>query len=370
MILNTHFYPDWEWKNLIHFNEETRQYEGEAALAVIEGNRFGGKSVGVGIYCLEDYFKYGYRCCFVTRYKDDIEDSKIMPLESFWKKCWRFINSDRVRVPNIEEHQLTFKGHYAFIDGKLFCYPASLSVSGKTKTADFDNVRKIIFDEYISEDNRELPDEVTCIYRLYDTVARGREDALQTTAMIFISNCITKASTLKEELGISREVRSDTKRLDRGKEKGWIYERISNKAVSEKYNNSAIAKAQMCGDIGQAYSGYAQNNQFRDNENFVQLKPPKGTYDYICNITFNSEVYAVKYYRSDKRFYFTDSEVKMNFPINYALTREDHTVDTTMILNNQIKMRLDSFKLNFCSGNFLFSSLKCKQVFMEIYRYL
>lgn len=370
MILNSHYYPDWIWKNKIHKNEETGEYEGNAAICVIEGNRLGGKSVGVGIYALEDYFKYGYRCCFVTRYKDDMEDSKILPLESFWKKCWRFINSDKVRVPDIEEHELTFKGHYAYIDGKLFCYPASLSVSGKTKTADFDNVRTIIFDEYVSEDNRELPEEVTCIYRLYDTVARGREDALETTAMIFISNCITKASTLKEELGISREVRKDTKRLDRGKEKGWIYEKVFNQAVSEDYNKSPIAKAQKCGEIGRAYSGYAQNNEFRDNEDFVQPKPPKGTFVYMCNMMYMGKTYAIKFYPKEAKYYFTDEGIRDDIISSYAMTREDHSFNTTLVLDKRIKDRLNQFKLHFGVGDFLFSSLKTKQVFLEIYRYL
>lgn len=370
MIKNSHYYPDWIWKNKVHFNEETGIYEGNAAICVIEGNRFGGKSVGVGIYALMDYFKYGYRSCFVTRYKDDMEDSKILPLESFWKKCWRFINSDENRVPDIDAHDLTFKGHYAYIDGELFCYPASLSVSGKTKTADFDNVRNIIFDEYVSEDNRELPEEVTCIYRLYDTIARGREDALQTTGMIFISNCFTKSSTLKEELGISREVRKDTKRLDRGEAKGWIYERVLNQAVAENYNNSPIAKAQMCGDIGQSYLGYAQNNEFKDNENFVQVKPPKGNFVYMCNMSYMGNVYAIKYYPKESKYYFTDEGIDENFISHYAMTRDDHSFNTTLIMDKRIKDKLNQYKLHFGVGNFLFSSLKTKAVFMDIYKYL
>lgn len=370
MILNSHYYPDWIWKNKIHMNEETGEYEGSAAICVIEGNRLGGKSVGVGIYALEDYFKYGYRCCFVTRYKDDMEDSKILPLESFWKKCWRFLNSDKERVPNLKSHTLSFKGHYAYIDGKLFCYPASLSVSGKTKTADFDNVHTIIFDEYISEDNRELPEEVTCIYRLYDTIARGRDDALKTTSMIFISNCITKASTLKDEIGITREVRKDTKRLNRGEEKGWIYEKVFNKAVSEEYNKSPIAKVQQCGEIGRAYSGYAQNNEFRDNDDFVQVKPPKGNNVYMCNIIYMNKKYAIKYYPSEQKFYFTSEGIYEDCINNYALTREDHTFNTTLILDKRIKEKFKQYKLHFSAGNFLFNSLKSKQVFLEIYKYI
>lgn len=370
MIKNNHYYPDWIWKKKLHKNEETGTYEGDCSLCVLEGNRFGGKSVGVGVYAIKDFFDYGYRCCYVTRYKDDMEDKKILPLESFWNKSWRYVNSDEVRVPDIENHTITFKGHYAYIDDKLFCYPASLSVSGKTKNADFDNVHTIIFDEYISEDNRELPDEITCIYRLYDTVARGREDALQTTSMIFISNCITKASTLKEELGISKLAREDTKRLDRGKDFGWCYERILNKAVADAYSESAIAKAMRCGGFGKAYLGYAQNNEFKDNEDFVQVKPPKGNYLYKCTLTFNNKSYAIRYYGQENKFYMTDEEVKDNYPLNFAMTREDHTINTNLILNKTVKDTLNQYKLHFGYGNMLFNNLKTKSVFMDIYKYL
>ena len=370
MILNSHFYPDWEWKKLQHYNEEKERYEGDAVSAIIEGNRLGGKSVGVGIYALHDFFKYGYKCVFVTRYKDDMEDSKIQPLESFWKKSWRFINSDVVRVPDIDDHVLSFKGHHAYIDDHLFCYPASLSVSGKGKLADYDGVRKIIFDEYVSEDNSELPDEVTAIYRLYDTVTRGRDDALKTTSMIFISNCISKVCSLKEELGISREIRSDTKRIDRADKKGWIYERVMNDAVAEEYNKSAIAKLMKCGEIGRSYLGYAQNNEFKDNAEFVQTDTPKGKNIYLCNITYNGKTYCMKHYPREGIIYFSDIDVIDDFPINYAMTKEDHTMNTMLISNKAIRDKLIQYKLNFAAGMIRFSSLTCKNVFLDIHKYL
>lgn len=368
MIKNGHYYPDWIWKNKLHKNEETGDYEGNSAIAIIEGNRFGGKSVGVGIYALMDFIKYGYRSVFVTRYVTDLENQKILPVESFWEKAIKFINSDIKRVENQEDYKLTFKNHHAYLNGELFCYPAALSTSGKQKLASFDNVYNIIFDEYVNEDGSELPDEIQSIYRLYDTIARGREDALLTTSMIFISNCITKASSLKEELGISKEIRNDTKRIDRGPTKGWCYERVLNDAVKEKYNQSAIAKAMNCGDVGQMYLGYAQSNEWKDNDNFVQTKAPKGRCVYFFNITFNGEVYAIKYYNNEKVFYFT-SDADPSYYINYSINKESHTNDTILI-NENIRSRLRMLKDHFGKGELLFNTLTSKKVFMDIYRYL
>lgn len=370
MILNGHYYPDWIWKHKIHKNEETGEFEGDAAFCVLEGNRLGGKTVGVGVYCIQDFFKYGYKCCYVARYKDNIEDSKIQPLESFWSKAWRFVNSDRIRVPDIDAHTLTFKGHYAYIDDKLFCYPAALSVSGKTKNADFDNVHTIIFDEYLDEDGNELPNEVECIYRLYDTIARGRDDALKTTSMILISNCVDKASTFKNDLTIDTEARDDTKRLDRGKEKGWIYERIYNKAVTEEYNNSAVARAQKQGDRGRAYAGYAQGNKFKNNESFVQKKMPRGKGAYLYNLTYDGNVFSLKFYDKDGVIYMSDEDVNNDFGVNFALTREDHTMNTSLILGPEIKQKLDQLKVHFSAGNLRFNNLHTKKIFLEIYKVL
>ena len=56
MIKNGYYYPDWIWKHKLHKNEETGEYEGECTYCFIEGNRRAGKTVGVGIYTLNDFF--------------------------------------------------------------------------------------------------------------------------------------------------------------------------------------------------------------------------------------------------------------------------------------------------------------------------
>lgn len=369
MIKNGHFYPDWQWKKKLHKNEETGEYEGDCAFCILEGNRIGGKSVGVAIYALWDFFKYGYRCCFTTRYKDDIEDSKTLPLESFWKKGWDFINSDVVRVPDIEAHELTFKGHHAFIDGKLFCYPTALSTAGKGKRGHYENVHTIIMDEYIAEGERELDDEMAAVYRLYDTVARGRDDALETTSMIFISNCVSEASSVKDELGISKEIRNDTKRVDRGKTKGWCYERMFNKAVSDNYKNSAISRAQMCGDIGQMYQGYAQNNKWQDNNSFVQKKKPTGKCESLFNIRHLGKLYGIMFYAKEEKYYMTDEGVDETNPLSFAMSTDDHVNDTLM-RDKFAKIHLQQLKLRFNRGDLIFANMNCKKAFMDFYKYL
>ena len=104
-----------------------------------------------------------------------------------------------------------------------------------------------------------MPNEVSAIYNIYDTVARGRDDALKTTSVIFISNVITEASDFHVELNIDREMRADTKRLFRP-EKGYCLEKVDNEAVVDKVNASPFAKLLNAGEEGKAYLGYSQAN--------------------------------------------------------------------------------------------------------------
>ena len=369
MIKNGHYYPDWIWKNKLHYDHEKQQFDGSCAFCYIEGNKRGGKSVGVGIYALVDWFKYKYRCVYICRYQDDIENSGVLPVESFWKKCWRWINSDEVRVKDIDDHELSFKGHKVYIDGELFCYPVSLNKANKFKSGDFDNVHLGIYDECVAEDGTELPDEVFNLYLLYDTIARSRDDALKDTSIVLISNCITKASSIKEELGIAKEIRNDTKRLLR-KQYGYCYERVLNSIVQEEIEGSAIAKLQRHGEVGKRFLGYAQNNEFRDNESFVMKKPPRGNYVYMDNVTYNGKTYAIKFYKEEGLYYFTSSGIDNDYPNNYALTRQDHSFNTVLLYTPNIKRKFDQYKLHFGAGNFRFNTLATKNVFMDIYKYL
>ena len=68
MIKDGYYYPDLIWKHKLHKDEKTGEFVGDCAFCFIEGNRRAGKSVGVGIYALQDYFKYGYQTALVRRY--------------------------------------------------------------------------------------------------------------------------------------------------------------------------------------------------------------------------------------------------------------------------------------------------------------
>lgn len=380
MIKNGYYYPDYLWKKTCHFNEVTGEAEGDCAFGFAVGNRRAGKSVGIGIFALADFLLYGYQTVLIRRYKDDFQKKKAM--ENFWQKSWPYLKEfpeivkgdvklqemyplDLVMNFDWEGHKLEFKENHAFIDDHLFSSPCALSKFNDFKNENFSNVHKLIYDEFITEDNQKLKNEVFALYNVLDTAARGRDDALNTTAVIFIANSITNVSDMYVELGIDRELRSDTKRLYRP-EKGYVLEKIMNKAVAEEFKNSAVGRVMSNGLVGQQYTGYAQSNEVKDDEGFVMRLD--GDMRYIVNFKYDDTVFALKYHPGWGLYYITDDGVDYTRE-TLALQREDHSMDT-LLINNVIKKRMAYIKLFYGCGYMRFNSMRSKAMFLEMYSYM
>ena len=384
MILDGYFYPVDQWLDKIHKVESTGEYEGFSVDNYIVGNRQGGKTVGVGIMSIGDYLCYGYKSVLVRRFEKHFRDAQKPAMESFWLKAWPHKAEFKElvhKVPKLQKlypleivdaidwdaHQIEFKeGHRAFIDGELFCYPASLNLFDDYKQADYFNVHNILYDEFVSENGERLSNEVEALNNLYDSFARNRDDALETTAIIYMSNSITDANQFFTEMGIDREIRKDTKKLKRP-EKAYTYEKVFNQVAADKVANSAFGKKLMAGPRGRDYLGYSQGNEVKDDTSFVQTL--KGDFHYIVNFRIDGKVYALKQHTDTRLFYFTDDKVDKNFHTCFALTMDDHT-QGTFLINLEVRKHFAIYKSYYQSGYMRFNSMRSKNVFMEVYRYL
>lgn len=362
MIKNGYYYPDWIWKNKIHKNEETGNYEGTTVYNFIMGNRRAGKTVGTGIYILNDFFKYGYKCALIRRNIKEFENSKTST-KAFWDKCWKYCDLAK-------EHKITYKEHKAYIDDVLFCYPLALSDIDNIKNESFDNVHTLIFDEFIKESKRELKingmNEFTALLSIYDTVTRNREDALLTTSIVFIANSVTKRNIYFEELGIIKELRNDTKRLLR-EEKGYCIEIVNNYCVTDEIVNSPFFKILKNTKSGRDYFGYSQDNRFKDNTDFVK-KISDDKKRYLYTFIYENKKYSLVFCKNKNVWYFSDSYDE-TFPHIIALTKEDHSINSTLI-NYTYKKELKTLKNIYENGDLYFQDLNCKKIWENIYSFL
>lgn len=379
MIIDGFYYPDWLWKNKLRGG-----MGGSCALNFCIGNRKAGKSVGVGLLSLADYFCYGYKTVLLRRYMRNFEDRKRPAMENFWEKSWCFLDElpEKIRKSpilhalypdevlnsvdwNPQNHELRFEAHTAFIDNEIFSYPVAINLFNDYKNSNFVNVHTIIYDEFITEDGSRLPGEVSAVYNLYDTIARGRDDALQTTSIIFISNAITLNSPFLVELGIDREMRRDTKRLYRP-DASFCVEMVNNEVAADKMITSPIGRAMASGEAGRAYLGYSQSNTLKDNRDFIGPKPVGGSWC-VYGFKIDGAVYYL-WYCDDDVLFFSDRHVGDKTVPVLALTTDDHGIDTRLLTKNiGITKRI---KKAYGARKIVFDNLRAKQAFLEIYRRL
>ena len=95
----------------------------------------------------------------------------------------------------------------------------------------------------------------------------------------------------------------------------------------------------------------------------------KGNFDYIVNFRIDGKLYALKRHQESCTYYFTDENVNRNFPTCFALTLDDHT-SSTFLMSPEIRKRFVVYKGYYQCGYMRFNSMRTKNVFMEVYRYL
>ena len=398
MILNKHFFPDKQWLNCPHriessgeYKEDpftgepifTGDYEGDICAHFLQGNRKAGKTVGVGIFLIADFLLYGYQSVLIRRYANDFDRDKAM--ESFFMKGWSYRHEfpevvakhpklqklyplELVRSFDWKNHEIEFKGNQCIIDGKVASYPAVLYGKGPTafkEMGPFTNIHKVIYDEFIPEkDAPKIQDEIRKWAIIFETCARGRSDALRTIGAIFMSNTVTDDHLWAKEYVFKEVMKKDEHFFVKNEKRGYTLEKVLNKAVSEEMNESSLATFLRGSVQGSAYLDYSQSNVTQDDNSFVEKLD--GDMLYLFNIHYCDNVFAMKLSNKYNMYYFTDEGVDKQYKNSFAVTREDHSLDTTLV-TTVLRKRMMVIKQAYGSGSMRFNSIISKNVFMDIY---
>ena len=399
MILGKYYYPDKQWINSPHRIEPTGSYDkdpvsgepvfngeyaGEIVGHFIQGNREAGKTVGVGIFLIADFLLYGYQFVLLRRYSKNF-DAPDNAMSSFIEKAWEYRKEfvyvvehqpqlqkmyplDFIRNFDWDNHTLEVKNRIAYIDDKPFAFPGVLYGSGPNdfkEQGPFKNVHKLIYDEFVPEkDAPSIINEVTKFFIIMQTADRGRPDAKKTFACIFMSNNVTDDHEWSKEYDFKSTKKPEDHYFATNKQKCYTLELVKNKAVTEELLESPSGKFMIASPQGQEYFNYSQNNETQDDYNFVEKL--KGDMRYLFNIKYENKVYAMKYSTYENMYYFTDEGIDPNYKNSYAVTREDHSLDTVLI-SRVLRQRMDIIKLWYGNGCMRFGSLAAKNVFMDIY---
>lgn len=274
MIRNGYYYPVEFYRSLVHFDYEKGEPTGRAAVGVSMGNRKAGKTVGHGIEMIKRYTSNPIpeRCMLLTRTDKDKKEGY---LQKWWEKIFRINDQDGIIQKFIESHKIEYKPEVMLVDGDPFCYCEAISMSKKVKdTGSYDRCTSVILDEAIQEGESSLwiagRPAISRIFEIWQTVARGWDEAANATCLIFISNCSERDNWIFNDLKINEFVRKDTKFTT---QHGITVEIVDNVIASKEIELSLMGGVMQRSEAGRSYYESATHNTFQDNESFVE---PRG----------------------------------------------------------------------------------------------
>ena len=171
---------------------------------VIYGERSNGKTYSVLLYGLEEFYTKGSQLAIIRRWKTDLDS---MQANEMFKGL---INNGEVsRVTNGEYDTIVYRNKVwtlakivdgdVELDDKPFAFGFALSLEEHYKSTSFNNIRNILFDEFISRDYY-LPDEFLRFTSILSTIIRLRDDV----KIFMCGNSINKYNPYFAEMGLNR----------------------------------------------------------------------------------------------------------------------------------------------------------------------
>ena len=229
---------------------ETKYYDGTKLLSMkdINGNkpeiymcttnRTGGKTTYFGRLCINRFINKGEKFGLIYRYNYELDDVT----DKFFKDIGSLF------FPNMtmtSKRRASGIFHELFLDEKSCGYAFSLNSADQIKKYShlFNDIERMLFDEFQSETNHYCSDEVKKLLSVHTSVARGQGEQVRYVPVYMLSNPVSIINPYYIEMGISERLRDNTKFL-RGD--GFVLEQgyvdSASKAQKESGFNRAFSK--------------------------------------------------------------------------------------------------------------------------------
>lgn len=320
---------------------------------ICTSNRNGGKTTWFGRYCVNRFLKNGEKFCLVYRFNYELDECA----DKFYKEIGNLFFAG---TEMISKRKASGAFHELYLDGKSCGYAISLNNADILKKYShlFNDVERMIFDEFQSETNHYCSDEVRKFISAHTSIARGQGKQIRYVPVYMIGNPVSLINPYYTELGISERLRADTKFL---KGDGYVLEQGFVKTASEAQLTSGFNKA-----FGRNnYVAYAGQCVYL-NDSSAFIEKPKGESRYICTIKYKSKDYAIREYASAGCLY-VDDKCDSTFRLKVAVTTDDHNINYVMLKNNDFL--INTLRFYFDKGCFRFKDLQCKEALMKAVSY-
>ena len=250
--------------------------------------------------------------------------------------------------------------HELILSGEKCGYAITLNSADQLKKYShlFSDVDRILFDEFQSETNHYCADEVSKLFSIHTSIARGQGKQTRYVPVYMIGNPVTLLNPYYTALDISSRLQKNTHFL---KGDGWVLEQGYNETASQAMKASAFNRAFK----NQLYSDYATSAKYlNDVETFIERID--GYSKYLCTLKYEGKTYAIRAYHS-KGIIYCDDRADETFPMKIVVTTDDHEINYVMLRSND--MFLAEQRYFFERGCYRFKNLACKQAVLSALSY-
>lgn len=316
-------------------------------------NRTAGKTTYFGRLCVNRFLDKGEKFALLYRYNyemDNVDEKFFNDLGSLFFKG-HTMSSQR---------KLSGLYYELCLDDKRCGYAMSLNGADQIKKNShlFNDVCRILFDEFQSETNHYCADEITKFLSIHTSIARGQGEQVRYVPVYMLSNPVSILNPYYVEMDISARLRDDTKFL-RGN--GFVLEQGFVESASLAQKESGFNRA----FANNKYVAYSSENVYlNDNKAFVER--PEGKSRYLATLRYNGCEYAIREF-PELGFLYCDTKADSTFPTRITVTTEDHEINYVMLKRNDFF--LSTMRYYFEKGCFRFKDLRCKEAVLKSLSY-
>lgn len=327
---------------------------------IIVGNRGGGKSYGAKKKCVENFINKGEQFGYIRRYKDDLKQ----PLETFFNDISQEFKDYESKTEGTKVYirKIPDDPNEKWKDEDLAGYGFVLSTANNKKSISYPKISTLIFDEFLLEvgSQRYLPDEVTKLLNLYETVARPGSGHIRVT-MFLLGNAISITNPYFLYFNLKMPNRKD----GNGK---WIWKHPTKPILVEDVRNEGFIDAKRNTEFGQLvdgtnYADYSIENKFLlDDDTFIEKKSKLARHYF--SFVYKGKNFGVWYDYSEGKLWVSESYDPSGF--SYSFTMKDHSPNTMLFRSKNNALYLKRFIEGFNQGIVYFETMNIKNMCYEI----
>ena len=321
-------------------------------IIICTSNRSAGKTTWFNRYFVKRFKEHGEKFMLIYRYKYEIEDCA----EKFFKDIrGLFFHGD-----TMESKARNGIYRELYLNNRPCGYAISLNSADQLKKYShlFSDTTRMLFDEFQSENNDYLSDEIKKFISVHTSVSRGQGSQSRYVPVYMLSNNVNILNPYYAELGIGERLMPDTNFL-RGK--GYVLEQGFNESACLAQQGSKFMQA-FSGNDYVTYSG-TKGYLYTDGAFIERLN---GANNYICTLRFDGKEYAIKEYPNEQLMY-CDENVDKYFKLRIAVGADDLIPTFSLRTNNDTLIK--TLRRYFDNGYFRFKNRYSKNAVINLLKY-